>query len=260
MNLAPAPAPARASETATAVPTVPLLYINLDEDVERRRAFESAFATTGLAIERHTATRWTRLSPAEQAALHSPALNQMHYFRPLVAGECGCYASHIAVWRALLSGSAPALVVLEDDVRPEPGFAEAVQAIAALPSGWDMVKLIGRPRERPARRQPLSRRFELVTYRRVPSLTAGYAVSRSGAEKLLATRVPFYRPIDVDLRLWWESSLVMRGVLPAAIALAETELQSSVGERHGSAGWRQQWRKFVFKLRYSFANAAAREP
>lgn len=239
---------------------LPLLYINLDEDVVRRSAFESAFAATGLAIERQTATRWTRLSAAQQAALYSPALNRTRYFRPLVAGECGCYASHIAAWRALLSGPASALAVLEDDVRPEPGFAEAVQAIAALPGGWDMVKLIGRPRERPAQRQALSGRFELVTYRRVPSLTAGYVVSRSGAEKLLATRVPFYRPIDVDLRLWWESALVMRGVLPAAIALAETELQSSVGERHGRAGWRQQWRKFVFKLRYSVANATAREP
>ena len=240
--------------------TLPLLYINLDEDRARRGAFEAAFAVAGIAVERLPATRWSRLDPEAQSRLYSPALNRHRYFRPLVAGECGCYASHIACWRRLVASKAQALVVLEDDVEPAAGFVDAVNAIAALPAGWDMVKLIGRENERTAERLPLAAGFELVRYRRVPSLTAGYVVSRRGAEKLLAARLPFYRPIDVDLRLWWESGLVLRGVVPAAIVLAPTQLQSSIGERHGRASWRRQWGKFVFKLRYSLTNALAREP
>jgi len=239
---------------------LPLLFINLDEDQVRRVAFEAAFGAAHVPVERLPATRWTRLDNLAQAQFYSAALNRRRYFRPLVAGEMGCYASHIDAWRRLLASTAPALVVLEDDVQPAPGFTDVIDAIAALPADWDMVKLIGRERERPAARWPLCAGFEWVTFRRVPSLTAGYVVSRRGAQKLLATRLPFGRPIDVDLRLWWENSLVIRGVMPAAIALAATEAQSSVGARHGHPNLRQRWRKFVFKLRYTLANAMAREP
>ena len=120
-----------------------------------------------------------------------------------------------------------------------------------------MVKLIGRGRERARERWPLVAGFDLVRFRRVPSLTAGYVVSRRGAHKLLASRRPYARPIDVDLRLWWENALVVRGVMPAAIALAPIEASSSIGTRAGGAGLQQRWRKFVFKLRYTLANRRA---
>lgn len=239
---------------------LPLVYINLAEDTGRREQFEAAFGAIGVRPERFDAVRWTRLTAAEQDALYSEALNAGNYFRPLVAGEKGCYASHLAVWQRLLDAGDRAWVVLEDDVLPRPGLVDAVNAIAALPDGWDMVKLIGRERERPLDCEPLAAGFELVTYRRVPSLTAGYVLSRSGARKLLAVRPPFARPIDVDLRMWWESGLVMRGLVPAAIALAPNEADSSIGARHGSPSLGQRWRKFVFKWHYSLANRRAGRP
>ena len=251
------------SETAnpsTGALALPLVYINLDEDEARRLGIEVAFGAVGIVPERFAAVRWSRLSETEQASLYSAPLNARSYFRPLVAGEKGCYASHIGCWQRLLDSTASALVVLEDDVLPQPGFAELVAAIANLPSGWDMVKLIGRERERPRERWPLHGGFELVSYRRVPSLTAGYVVSRSGAAKLLASRRPFGRPIDVDLRQWWENRLRIRGVLPAAIALAPSEASSSIGARHGRASLAQRWGKFVFKLRYTLANRRAGRP
>ena len=249
------------SEPSAAGPlALPLVYINLDEDEARRRGIESSFGAIGIVPERFAAVRWNRLSEPEQAALYSASLNARSYVRPLVAGEKGCYASHIGCWQRLLDSTASALVVLEDDVLPQPGFAELVAAVANLPSGWDMVKLIGRDRERPRERWPLAAGFELVSYRRVPSLTAGYVVSRSGAAKLLVSRRPFGRPIDVDLRQWWENRLRMRGVMPAAIALAPTEASSSIGARHGRASLAQRWGKFVFKLRYTVANRRASRP
>ena len=244
----------------TATPlTLPLVYINLDEDMQRRSTIEAACAVVGVQAERVPATRWSRLNAEQQAALYSARLNVRSYFRPMLPGEMGCYASHIAAWRRLLASSAPALVVMEDDVEPGPDFAAVVNAIAALPAGWDMVKLIGRAQERPATRQPLVGAFELVSYRRVPSLTAGYVISRRGAEKLLTTRVPFGRPIDEDLRHWWESDLVMRGVLPAAIADADTGSTSSIGVRQRQTRLALRFRKFLFKCRYNIRNSVARE-
>ena len=240
----------------------PIVYINLDEDATRRSQIEAAFGRVGVYPERYSAVRWSLLSAAEQAAAYSESQNASTYFRPLADGEKGCYASHLACWQGLLDSPAAGLVVVEDDVLPQPGFRDVIAAIAALPAGWDMVKLIGREgrRESTRERWPLVAGRELVRYRRVPSLTAGYVVSRRGAHKLLGSRRPFARPIDVDLRQWWENGLVMRGMLPAAIALAPIEANSSIGAREGAVGLGQRWRKFVYTLRYSLANRRADRP
>ena len=150
--------------------------------------------------------------------------------------------------------------MLEDDVRLTADFAPACAAIAALPAGWDMIKLIGRESlgkaEKLSLQRPLCPRVQLVDYRRVPSLTAGYAISRQGAEKLLAARLPFGRPVDVDLRHWWEGRrLRIQGVRPAVIELDETSLESSIGSKMDERDTRIKWRKFRLKLNYTLLNA-----
>ena len=209
--------------------TLPLVFINLDKDSERRTRIEGQLAHLGLPGERLPAVWWKHLPPAEQSLLYSAERNHGLYYQPLVDGEKGCYASHIQAWRQLLASDAPALVVLEDDVRLTPQFADVVNAIAALQEPWDMVKLLGRDREKVRSQRPLVPGTALVDYSRVPSMTAGYVVSRAGAAKLLAHRQPFGRPIDVDLRFWWEcDQLRILGVSPSAIALDDTSEVSSI--------------------------------
>lgn len=253
-----APAPAPVGRSLPDLP--PIRYINLDRDAARRAAMEDEFARLGLSAERCAAVLWTALAPAQQEALYSPALNARQHHLPLANGEKGCYASHLALWRWLLASPHECLVVLEDDVQLLDDFAPVVRAVAALRTPWDMVKLIGRnglgKPEKPAALGPLSATHQWLRYRRVPSLTAGYMLHRRGAAKLLAHRLPFGRPIDVDLRHWWECDrMQVLGVQPAVIALSETSLQSSVQADLKRLRPLQRWRKFLLKARYSIANA-----
>lgn len=237
---------------------LPIVFINLDSDTDRRARMEAECKRLSLAAERFDATRWTALTEAEQAQLYSPALNAAQFHKSLVNGEKGCYASHLRCWQWLLDSPHPALVVLEDDVALKPEFAAVIDAIAALPAGWDMIKLIGRLNERKGEKltaqQDLIANFKLVEYARVPSLTAAYVVSRSGARKLLDSRRPFGRPIDVDLRHWWENGLQIRGVVPAAILLDDTSFQSSIGTKAREVGLAAKWRKFRHKAAYTLLN------
>lgn len=237
---------------------LPLVYINLDSDLERRQRMQAEFARLGLPGERFAATRWTELPEIEQQRLYSPALNARLFHKPLVNGEKGCYASHLRAWHWLLDSHHQALVVLEDDVSLRPDFGRVIEAIEALPADWDMIKLIGRVEtgrdEKLLEQQDLTPGYELVRYARAPSLTAGYVVSRSGAAKLLASRLPFGRPIDVDLRHWWENDLRLRGVVPAPIALDETSFQSSIGDKP-KGGLSARWRKFRHKAAYTLLNS-----
>lgn len=236
-------------------------FINLDRDLERRARLEAELRRLGLQGERFAGVLWATLPEGDQRRLYSELLNAKQFHKPLVNGEKGCYASHLALWQWLQASSHPLVIVLEDDVRLIDAFTSACQAIAALPADWDMIKLIGRSglgkREKLASQVALCAGHDLVRYRRVPSLTAGYALSRRGAEKLLDTRIPFGRPIDVDLRHWWESrDLDVRGVEPPVIVLdEETSQDSSIGVKVAEDGLRSKWRKFRHKLQYSLHNA-----
>lgn len=233
---------------------LPILFINLDSDGARRERMASEFSRLGLTAERFAATRWTELTEAEQARYYSAALNSTQFHKPLVAGEKGCYTSHLLAWAWLLASDHPAMVLLEDDVALRPEFGAVISAIEQFPAGWDMIKLIGREHEKLSAARPLTAGFELVDYLRVPSLTAGYVISRSGAKKLLDSRLPFGRPVDVDLRYWWESGLKVQGVMPAAITLDDTSLQSSIGVKAAASGLTASWRKFRIKAAYSLLN------
>ncbi len=152
------------------------------------------------------------------------------------------------------------MVVLEDDVRLHTDFSEVIHGIARIGQPWDMIKLVGRSQEKVRAQRPLVAGHGLIQYARVPSLTAAYVISRAGAEKLLRTRVPFGRPVDVDLRFWFENDLHVFGVLPAAVSLDDTSEISSIWQQRSDLTLPQRWRKFCMKLQLAWGNARARQP
>lgn len=232
--------------------TPPIYYINLARETVRRERMEAAFAQLGVQAERIDAVLWDSLPATEQQPLYSATLNQRQFHLPLISGEKGCYASHIRAWRLLLASTAPCAVVLEDDVQLNPSFTVAIRDIAALPPTWDMVKLLGRRQgqtEKIRRRFRLNDSTDLIEYRKMPSYAAAYVLSRRGAEKLLQHRIPFGRPVDIDLRFWWEADLDILGIHPPAVALDETHQTSGIGKRNVRPDWRVGWKKFTNKAR-----------
>ena len=245
------------------MPSFPILYINLDKDSERHQRMESNFLNLGLNAQRLSATWWSDLSPEEQARHHRSDLTQAQYFKPLGNGEKGCYCSHLAACQRLLDSDAPSLIVFEDDVQLLPSLPAAVKAIQKLPAdSWDLIKLYGRENEKIASRRPSGiKGHEWITYRRVPSFAAGYAISRAGAEKILRTRIPFGRPVDVDMRFWFENDLRIFGIYPSVIALDDTSFTSSIwAQKEGRMTLSQRLRKLKMKLRLTWGNTWATPP
>jgi glycosyl transferase, family 25 len=173
----------------------------------------------------------------------------------LVAGEKGCYASHHKAWAWLVESGLSAMVVLEDDVQLSPEFVKVIAAVESLDIEWDMIKLIGRDKEKIRARRPFVEGVDLIDYQRVPSLTAGYIISRSGALKLMHKRTPFGRPIDVDLRFWWECDLRIMGVSPACLVLDDTSFNSTIGQKSRQRTWGAHWNKFRAKFQMTWLNA-----
>lgn len=234
---------------------LPLVFINLDDANERRIRMEAQLSAYPLQNKRLSAVRWSDLSSLEQNRLYSQKRNKKQYYQPLTDGEKGCYASHILAWKQLLSSEAPALVVLEDDVILTEQFIPTIKSIFRSAETWDMIKLIGRPRkEKIHKEKPLSATHKLIQYRRIPSYTAGYIVHREGAKKLLRSRVPFGRPVDVDLRFWWENDMHIFGVWPSIVQLDTTGSTTTISGRHQMATHATRWRKIAMKAQLLWGN------
>jgi glycosyl transferase, family 25 len=235
------------------------IVINLDAARDRWHAMQRQFAAAGLEPTRLEGVAGHALQPREIARLYSRARNRAQYHRELRPGEIGCYASHLGAWQQFIAGSHAHLAVFEDDIEIEPSIGSVLDAIARLRGDWDMVKLIGRPdREKVASCVPLPDGRQLATYLRVPSRTAAYVISRRGARKLLARRPPFGRPIDIDLRHWWECDLSVLGVLPYPVREGPASCRSSiVGREEGCHSLAVRLRKLGLQWRYTRDNRRA---
>lgn len=235
-----------------------IVVINLATRAERWQAMRRQLQRVGIEPVRMPAVAGQSLSPEQRAVLYSEDLNRRLYHQPLCDGEIGCYASHLAVWQRLLLSGADCIAVLEDDVELDASLPQVLAAIEALPGDWDLVKLIGRRVEKLDAAQPLCEGCSLVCYRRVPSLTSAYVLHRRGAAKLLAQRPPFGRPVDVDLRHWWECGLQVQGVLPYPAREAPSAGESSMVGRAAQRDAARRWRRLWQQARYTWCNWQAR--
>lgn len=160
-------------------------------------------------------------------------------FPPLNTGEIACSLSHRQLYETILEKGWQHTLVFEDDVVPDfKQLAALEKALSELPADWDLVYLGYLKNETAS----LSRRLKIAWYRlqalfgfcNVPAsylrhwlprpyrahlLKAGfhdcthaYAVSRRGAEKLLAEQRPVIHRADNAL-----SALVLKNELNAFI-------------------------------------------
>lgn len=142
--------------------------------------------------------------------LYDATTNRRRCKRPISRTEVGVYASHRLAWRRLLDSDHAAALILEDDF----GFRDVGQVSRVLES-WpsvledrDIVKLFDF--EKRAVNRPMFSRhiggIELVKWRSPTAGMVAYLISRRGAQKFL-TRDRIFRPVDEDVKYFWELGL-----------------------------------------------------
>lgn len=118
--------------------------------------------------------------------------------REVMPGEIGCYASHLAVWQALLASPYEVALVLEDDVVFHDDFLAALDLVLAARKSWDMVKLNHIRAKHPVRRMELGI-YRLNAYRGAFTGMGAYLVTRPFVTAQLPKMLPMRRPIDHEL-------------------------------------------------------------
>lgn len=119
--------------------------------------------------------------------------------RGLTRGEIGCFLSHFTIWNEVREKEYSSVMILEDDVRFEPGFARRIidlmERIKMAEMPWDLI-YVGRKRLQRVVEPPVENVEGLVE----PDYsywTIGYLLSLSGAEKLIDGD-PLGRMVPVD--------------------------------------------------------------
>lgn len=153
--------------------------INLDRHQERLRRMEEVLR--GVPFKRVAAVDG-RTVPGPEVRDHSRLSGGSNLSRY----DRACTWSHRAVWREFLAGGEKFACVLEDDIYVSPDFARFIGDESWIPAGCDLLKIETAMHhvfmER-AQRPGLDR--ALAVLRSQHFGTAGYIVSRKGAEDLL---------------------------------------------------------------------------
>lgn len=122
-------------EVGTTLP--PVWVVNLDRSPDRWVTCQEECAREGVKVERFTATDGKAMTPEELA---KETTLTARWF--CTKGMIGCFMSHRRIWERVAKEGLEAVVVLEDDVRLEPGFNQRLGALLAqLPADWEVCLL-----------------------------------------------------------------------------------------------------------------------
>jgi glycosyl transferase family 25 len=199
----------------------PIYVISLKRSAQRRAASKRALDALGLAFAFFDAVDGASLDDAEVAKAYDANLNARQYKRPLSRPEICCYLSHHTLWRRIVDENLEGAVILEDDFEAEPSLSKVVEEISSAPLSGALVKLFSRKPVMGVTVASLKGESRLIAPNRVPGLTLGYALDRTAAEMLLANALPFSRPLDMDIKHWWEFGLPVLVVDPPPLRIGE---------------------------------------
>ena len=218
MPVSPKTAPAGGPDRVTRGPGFVVLVINLDRSPERMERVSASAAREGILVKRVVGIEGATLDLGALDAVDAARFSRVNG-RRMLAGEAGCYLSHIKAIETFLGSDAELALICEDDVDFTPQTTDFLDELAGM-AGWDVVKLFSFRAHgfRAHYRGPMGFAIGRCMAGPVGS-AAAYAVSREGAERLLAALRPMIVPYDVALERGWHGSIRFFMVQKPVIAL-----------------------------------------
>lgn len=190
--------------------------INLDRAPERLARIAAQLQRLQLPYTRLAAVDARALTPAQRAALDEPAFRRKHGMAP-VAGELGCYLSHVEVMRAFMASGAEFALVLEDDVLLQDSLPAVLEGLMQHPTRWDVAKLSAVHRGTPQPYLPVAPGHQLAVMLSRCTGSSAYLMNRRAAQAYLREPgglLPMQLPYDHVFDQGWRFGIKYRLVTP----------------------------------------------
>lgn len=228
----------------------PILLINLNQSTGRLLEAQKKLTLAGVNFERIEAVDGRLLNADDLNGITEWDKNK--FFKPLSAGEIGCFLSHIAAVERIVSEGWPMAVVLEDDFELHADFNNLLSKIVNSGDSFpDLIKLEGILAGGDIVKK-ITKDLNLVRHRRPPVRTVAQLWTLEGAKKFLAIAHPLRRPVDVQLKHWWEGDLNILTAVPALVTQdTKQSTTSTIGARH-PVGLTGKIRQYIYRFNYAF--------
>lgn len=182
---------------------LPVFLINIERAAARRRLIEQQAATLGIPLERVAGVDGSLVPPADWVDADRELFLKRNG-RPMMAGEYGCYKSHLKALERTANCGAPAALVIEDDIALSADFLSRAQSVAAALPQDCAVKLVNH------RTLAFRHRFTTATGDRIgvspfgpQGSAACYLVTAAAARQLCARLKVQSLPFDMALERAW---------------------------------------------------------
>lgn len=183
--------------------SVPVFVINLDRSPDRLRAVRESAAPLGIDLIRIPAVDGARLPPDQPLPVDRKTFERIHGKR-ILPGEIGCYLSHLKALETIARGDEPYAAIVEDDIRFNDDFSRDLQDLGRL-AGWDAVKLVNHRTRGFVPHARLNDTTRIGRCMHGPcGSAAAYAVTKTGAARLLDELGLMILPYDVALERGWD--------------------------------------------------------
>lgn len=207
--------------------------ISLPESVDRRERIERQLASHGVPFSFYDAIN---LSNDRNHYFHHCDEQQflLNTGRTPSAGELGCFASHLMLWRTCRLLDEPVLI-FEDDAELSDDFA------AALPFVERHIKRCGFMRLQQNDKRGMhcivrqqQRHINFCT--RFPHGSLAYAIAPAVADAFIERSGVFDAPVDVFIKRYWRHGQPLFSVAPAMARPGPVSRQSTIDDRQRHTG------------------------
>ncbi len=224
--------------------------VNMARDVERRQYMTARLRELGMEAEFITAVNGRQLAAADRAAVYDRRRSLRVYGVEMLDSEIGCFLSHRRLYERMVAENIEVALILEDDVRIDPGFPAIVRELLASPSqDWLVIRFDSKRNRVVA---PSKRKFRGTQVATLPGGAAlyrlethvlgvgAYLIRREGAARMLEYGARIFMPIDQTMDRFWENGIVPYVVRPFPVQQAEdfgshSELHRTSRRREGQA-------------------------
>jgi glycosyl transferase family 25 len=189
------------------------LVINLDRAHDRMMRLAQRLLTLGVSWERVPAVDGQAIDWRNPSHLDLDEFHRRHGKSPL-AGEVGCYLSHVKAIETFLASGAQYALILEDDIQLNDDLPSVLRSLQDCPQTWDLVKLSGVHRGTPIKLYSLDDGHDLVVLLTKCTGASAYVLNRRAAETFLPALLPMRIPFDHEFDRAWHWRIKTRAVLP----------------------------------------------
>lgn len=225
--------------------------INLDRAQARRQMMEVRLGEIDLPYNRFAAV---------DGKLHEAALMQSvdasafvrNVGRPILAGEIGCYQSHLNVWQALLESKHKVALILEDDVVFHEDFLSSIDLALEASCHWDVLRF-NCIRAKIAIDQGHIGGYRLNAYIGPFTGNGAYLIKKDVAARLLPRLLPMTRPFDIELNRFNLHDYRLLGLEPWPSHVNDDGKSTITGQNFGEVK-KFRWYKRLPNYRLRAAN------